>query len=269
MPKPWEKEDWLALAPRLSIGADASIEEVPFPTSRLTEISDSFWEEGYLSLSPLFGEDELPPIRDAIYAMAERNIPPVYIYLYDQPWWLFNRLGALLRHFVGENFGVLPNLWAWHLNRENAQGWPLHRDCDAETVFGEEDDVFLMSLSLWLPLTDTDESNGCMYVVPQSRHEAKLSPQKPSLLDARALPVAAGSVLGWPQDLYHWGGEYTAAAKNPRVSLSLEFQNRAFEPLAEPLIDMGRLPPFEKRRGLIQDQFAKYQHIDPNLRAGK
>lgn len=269
MLKPREKEDWLALASGLSIGADAFIDELPFSPSRLREISGSFWEEGYLSLSPLFGEDELAPIRDAIYALSEQDIPPVYIYLFDQPWWLFARLGVLLRHFAGEKFGVLPNLWAWHLDREGARGWPPHRDCDAETVFGEGEDAVLMSLSLWLPLTDADESNGCMYVVPESRHVARGVSQKTDLLGARPLPVKAGSVLGWPQDLYHWGGEYTPMAKNPRVSLSLEFQNGAFDPLAEPLMDMGKLPPFETRRRLIQDQFAKYRHIDPNLGAGK
>lgn len=269
MPEPRKRDDWLALAPDLSIGGEASIEELTFSSSMLSDISTSLWEDGYLSLPPLFDPSELASVRDAIFALFEQDIPPVYIYLFDQPWWLFARLGPLLRHFVGENFGVLPNLWAWHLNREGARGWPPHRDCDAMTVFGEGEDAVLMSLSLWLPLTDADESNGCMYIVPQSRYEANSASQKADLMDARSLPAKAGSVLGWPQDVYHWGGSYTSAAKNPRVSLSLEFQNRAFDPLADPLMDMGKLPPFEIRRSLIQDQFAKYRHIDPNLGAGK
>ena len=264
-----EKDDWLRFALGLTIGAKPSIEEIPFSPAMLSEVSDRFWEEGYISLPPLFEEGELTPIREAIYAMAARDTPPVYVYLFDQPWWLFARLGALLRHFVGDSYGVLPNLWAWHLNHEGARGWPPHRDCDSETVFGTEGEAVLMSLSLWLPLTEADESNGCMYVVPQSRKLTDEKPSKPDLLNARALPAKAGAVLGWPQDLYHWGGEYTATAKNPRVSLSLEFQNRAFVPLAEPLIDMSRLPPFETRCTLIKEQFAKYRHIDPDLAAGK
>lgn len=193
----------------------------------------------------------------------------MYIYLFDQPWWLFARLGVLLRHFVGDEFGVLPNLWAWHLDREGARGWPPHRDCDAETVFGEGEDAVLMSLSLWLPLTDADESNGCMYVVPKAHVVAGNALQKPDLLDARPLSAKAGSVLGWRQDLHHWGGSYTTAAKNPRISLSLEFQNMAFEPLAEPLINVRRPPSFEMRQKLIKEQFAKYRHIDQGLGAEK
>lgn len=272
MPEPLTAEDWLSLAPGLSIGEKVSVNEITFPRSTLTDISAAFWKEGYLSLPPLFAEDELAPIKNAIYTLSGRGIAPVYIYLYDQPWHLFARLGVLLRHFLGESFGVLPNLWAWHLDREGARGWPPHRDCDAETVFGEGDDAVLMSLSLWLPLTDTDESNGCMYVVPQSRLKAANGspmPFNPDPLDAKALPVKAGSLLGWPQDLYHWGGAYTEAAKNPRVSLSLEFQNRAFDPLAEPLINMSQLPSFDARRSLIVDQFEKYRHIDPGLSAEK
>lgn len=133
------------------------------------------------------------------------------------------------------------------------------------TVFGDGDDAVLMSLSLWLPLTDADEENGCMYVLPQGRDavgEELPELDKLNLLEAKALPAGAGAVLGWRQDVVHWGGRYGAAAKNPRVSLSLEFQNRAFDPLAEPLIDVAALPPFAGRLALIQEQFAKYRHID-------
>jgi hypothetical protein len=261
------KEDWLALVPGLSIEGKPSIEEISFSPSRLSEISAVFWEEGYISLQPLFEESELSPIRKGIYAMAARDIPPVYIYLFDQPWWLFARLGVLLRHFVGEKFGVLPNLWAWHLDRVGARGWPPHRDCDVETVFGEGEDAVLMSLSLWIPLTDTDEDNGCMYALPRASTAATVTNGQPNLSKGRPLPANAGSVLGWPQDLYHWGGAYSREAKKPRVSISLEFQNRAFAPLAEPLIDMTRLPRFERRRDLIETQFEKYRHIDPTLSA--
>jgi hypothetical protein len=65
--------------------------------------------------------------------------------------------------------------------------------------------------------------------------------------------------------LYHWGGIYSSKARNSRLSLSLEFQSRAFDPLAEPLLDLKELLPFQERRALIATQFAKYRHIDPNF----
>ena len=50
---------------------------------------------------------------------------------------------------------------------------------------------------------------------------------------------------------------------SPRSSLSFEFQNRVFEPLAEPLLDVKNPPDFETRLALINGQFEKYRHIDP------
>ena len=267
-----DQEEWQALAPDLTIGAVCEITELSFSDERLSEISDHFWKEGYFNIPAVLDEAEIAPVRDAMYALDSEGIPPVYIFLYDQPWWLFVRLNRVIRHFLGEKFAVLPNLWAWHLRQEGARGWPPHRDCDADTVFGSGPDALLMSLSLWLPLTDTDEANGCIYVLPRSdnrNEEQASSPDKLDLLSARALPARAGSVLGWPQDLYHWGGRYSAGARNPRLSLSLEFQNCGFEPLAEPLINAARLPPFEDRLALIGSQFRKYRHIDPLLCEGK
>tara|TARA_R110002111_G_scaffold63952_2_gene105377 strand:+ start:328 stop:1161 length:834 start_codon:yes stop_codon:yes gene_type:complete len=266
------QEEWQTLAPRLTIGAPCEVTELPLSDEMLGEISGHFWQKGYFNIPSLLNETETAPVRDAMYALDAADIPPVYIFLYDQPWWLFVRLNRLVQHFLGEKFAVLPNLWAWHLKAEGARGWPPHRDCDADTVFGEGADAVLMSLSLWVPLTDTDEANGCMYVLPKSGDgevEVVLLPDKLDLLSARALPARAGSVLGWPQDLYHWGGRYSATAQNPRLSLSLEFQNCSFHPLAEPLINAAQLPSFEERLALIGSQFRKYRHIDPVLSEGK
>lgn len=267
MPDKFTEKDWLSFAPQLSIGACQTVDEIDFPESALRGIADHFWAQGYLRIPDVLGDHELAPVRDAMQALHYRGIPPVYIYLYDQPWLLFARLGELVRHFLGETFAVLPNLWAWHLSREGERGWPPHLDCDAQTVFGVGDAAVLMSLSLWLPLTDANEENGCMYVLPRPKEAGcrnAFSLENINVGDAVALPVKAGSVLGWPQDLYHWGGAYSTKAQNSRLSLSLEFQNCAFDPLAEPLLDLTDLPPYRERRALIEAQFTNYRHIDPS-----
>ena len=267
MPEEFTEKDWLSFAPQLSIGAHQAVDEIDFPQSALRDIADHFWAQGYLRIAEVLGDTELVPVREAMKALHSRNIPPVYIYLYDQPWQLFARLGGLVRHFLGEQYAVLPNLWAWHLSREGERGWPPHRDCDARTVFGVGDAAVLMSLSLWLPLTDTDEKNGCMYVLPRAKEDGyRNAPALEDInaSDAVALPTKAGSVLGWPQDLYHWGGTFSTNARNPRLSLSLEFQNGVFDPLAEPLLDLTDLPPYRERQALIETQFGKYRHIDPS-----
>ena len=105
-----------------------------------------------------------------------------------------------------------------------------------------------------------------MVVLPRSREmlydPAITDPAQINADDAIALPAKAGSVLGWSQDLYHWSAYVPANAKEPRISLSLEFQNPAFAQLAEPLLDIGRPPPFKDRLSLILRQFEKYKHME-------
>lgn len=238
----------------------------------LSQIAAHLWDKGYLQLDPLFSLGDLAPISAALDQLKAASIPPVYIYLFDQPWQLFERLRNLIQHFLGADYALLPNFWAWHLDTVGDGGWPPHRDCDAQTVFDIGGDKLLMSLSLWVPLTDVDEENGCMYVIERDQEteiRALQSPPKEDLLAfAAALPAKAGSVLGWPQDVMHFGGTYGPGAKNTRKSLSFEFQNAAFDPLVEPLLDTRTLPGFDVRKKLLSAQFEKYQHIDPGSVAG-
>jgi len=263
------KQDWEKLCPSLTIGHSFSVIPYQFTDEGLTEIADAFWEMGYLNIPPVFEIQELEPLIRALQILDEARIPPAYIYIYDQSWALFEKLRLLISHLLGEDYALLPNLWAWHLRSSGATGWPPHRDCDSETVFNVGPDQLLMSLSLWVPLTHVDEENGCMFVVPRQQ-EGELEPGQELTLErlepfATSLPVAAGSVLGWPQDLIHWGGAFGENAKGPRMSLSFEFQNTSFTPLTEPLLDTASPPQFDQRLLLIQQQFSKYRHIAPDL----
>ncbi len=254
-----------------SDGIGQEPDPIAFSDQDLAEISAMFWEEGYLYLPrPLLSEAEIQPLKESIDALVAQKLPPVFIYLAPQPWQIFQRFQKLLQHFLGEDYGILPHLWAWHLDPQTEEaGWPPHRDCQGQTVFESEENGapgFLMSLSLWIPLTDVGPDNGCMYVLPRSRErlypQPVEAPHHVHLQDIRALPAPAGSVMGWRQDLYHWGARASHRAQTPRISLSFEFQNRAFHPLAEPLLSPWRPPCYAERLALIQQQFHKYTHMD-------
>lgn len=257
------QHDGRKLCPHLTIDAPQPIVPIALTPEALEQIADPFWRRGFLQLSPQFTAAELSPLIEGMNALKAAKIAPVYIYLFDQPWLLFEKLRPLLAHFLGEDYALLPNFWAWHLDEIGMSGWPPHRDCDAQTVFDIGGDKMLMSLSLWIPLTDVDETNGCMHII-----EYKGENGSDSESAATPLPATAGSVLGWPQDVLHFGGTYGAAAKNPRLSLSFEFQNTAFDPLAAPLLDTQNLPRFDARLKLLNQQFEKYRHIDSRLAAG-
>ncbi len=259
------KAEWEMLCPDLTIGTMDAPAIFEFENEALSQISDHFWEEGYLKLDQVFPLSEIDILSKALDILDGANIPPVYIYVYDQPWLVFERLRALIAHFLGTDYALLPNLWAWHLSKPGDAGWPPHKDCDSQTVFPIGPDKLLLSLSLWIPLTDVTEESGCMYVIPR-RNEGKISEAMELERDrlkalAIPLPAKAGSVMGWPQDLIHWGGEFSTAANQPRKSLSFEFQNTSFEPLVTPLLDTGNPPLFDQRIQLIGQQFEKYRHI--------
>ena len=260
---------WRKLAPQLTIGERADNHDaIKFDRSVLSAISNTLGQDGYLHLPQQFCRQQTDPVYMGIKALESEGIPAVYIYLFDQPWVLFSRLGQLIRYFLGANFALLPNFWAWNIPaRKGASGWPPHQDCQARTRYsdGSGGDI-LLSLSLWLPLSDATLENGCMSVLPRSNeHHYDMPLDDPADIRSEhglALPVQAGSVLGWAQDLYHWSNRVTEKAEGPRLSLSFEFQNRAFEPLSEPLLDVHTPPDFETRLRLIKMQFARYRHME-------
>ncbi len=83
---------------------------------------------GYLHVPPVFSEDDLAPIRNGILALAGAGYPPVFIYLFDQPYHLFARLRALIGYFLGDRYALLPNFWAWNIPATAGErGWPPMR----------------------------------------------------------------------------------------------------------------------------------------------
>ncbi|WP_417805736.1 phytanoyl-CoA dioxygenase family protein [Thalassospira lucentensis] len=260
---------WQNINPQLSIsnsldgiGSDAAdvASSGGFDPSSL---SDRFWDEGYFLIEDILPIDELAMLRRGIENLVANDLPPAMIYLYDEAWQVFMRLRPLLSHFLGDRIALLPHFWAWHVDPgEDGRGWPPHRDYQGESAIGDE---MVISLSLWVPLSTAMPENGCMYVLPRSFERTYghpvTKPQDVPLQDVRALPAKPGTVMGWRQDLYHWGGRASKHATEPRMSLSLEFQNAAFDPLAQQLLALDRPPVFLERLELIAAQFEKYTHM--------
>ncbi len=226
-------------------------------------LSDRFWDEGYFLLHDILPGDLLADLRGAIERLVANGLPPAMIYLYDEAWQVFAALRPLLTHFLGDKVALLPHFWAWHVDpRDQGRGWPPHRDYQGDSAIGDD---MLISLSLWVPLSDATPENGCMYVLPRSFERCYdspvLKPQDVELQDVRALPARPGAVMGWRQDVYHWGSRASRHASSARISLSLEFQNAAFDPLGDPLLTLETPPSFHERLLLIARQFEKYRHM--------
>src|SRR5262249_5447257 len=159
-------------------------------------------------------------------------------------WLLYHKLKHVLAHLLGADFKVRPDFWAWYLNPSKSEsGWPPHRDGDPDGLLP---DGRSKSLTIWIPLTDSTPLNGCMYVVPRDRDPTYNTFQRDEwrheLADVRALPAAAGSVLGWNTEVLHWGSHSAPRARQPRISVALEFQRADVPPFNQPLMQNGTIP---------------------------
>ena len=198
--------------------------------------------EGYFQAPPILSTEKSNRLSQVITSLVDRNIPPVFAFVYDEFWSIFGGANHILVALLGQGYRIATSdIWIWHVAKgPNASGWGPHRDLGTlETVRGDGRPT---NLTLWVPLTDTTPLNGCMYALPTN-----LDPHVPnSLMDlsltsemlqgVRALPAEAGSVLGWNTHILHWGGRSSPWAKEPRISVAIYFQSDDFIPISEATI---------------------------------
>ena len=268
-------EYWRHLNPEMTVCGNARSE------ANRRDDTDPSCAERPLQMLSSFGYFQMPAIVAglAVYKMRRcieltrgAGWHPAFAFLYDEFWWAF-RASALirfLRRALGKDYGQLPYLWG-HYVAANSRGWRPHVD-------GPTD---IKKLTVWLALNDATLDNGCIYVVPRNTETEKLSDQflsietfncgdiRALLQNAKALPAAAGSYLGWGPYLIHWGstsGPQAAA----RISISAEFSSRHSDPLDHDrtLMDADAdspLPSFSKRLRLIALAIKSYESFDPEV----
>ena len=202
--------------------------------------------------------------RDAIELVRAAGAPPLASFVFDAPW----ELAALLRDHADAAFAgpahVMPAFWAWRLDADDpdhARGWDPHRDRPSIEV---GDDGRPQTIGVWIALADATTDNGCMYVVPAPWDPQYPNPRATSevmfLQAIRALPAAAGAVLGWTSRLLHWGA-MARPGSPPRISLSFEYQDAGCAPIDGESFEHGWMPTPAARRALIDQQWRRYQHI--------
>jgi hypothetical protein len=203
-----------------------------------------------------------PAIAQTVRKLVRSGLPPVLVWIYDEPWECFRRLKSVIGFFLGADYKVLPSFWAWHVDPHNNEaGWGPHRD---KSVGSLAPDGAPLSLTCWIPLSEANPLNSCMYVVP-----AYLDPhyntgdnapfQTPHL--ARAVPAKPGDFLVWNQAILHWGGLTSEFGEQPRISMALEFQRGDIAPFRPFLLNHEVLPPFGERVRLVSRQILQYTHM--------
>jgi len=261
-------DTWRRLAPALHVQDSAFLSDqqpLTLDADALAQVQRAVREDGYFHLPPQPWNLPTQAMADVIRRLDAQGIPLPFAFVYDEFWLLFWRMHRVLEGLLGPAYLRLPDFWAWLVNpQRNDSGWRPHRDRNHGALF---DDGSPRAFTLWLPLTDATPDTSCMYVVPAQRDatygKGRIEGWQPALADIRALPAAAGSALGWTQELLHWGSSAHPRETRVRISVAMEFQSAQTPPFNQPLMAADQLPSFAVRLQLIGKQILQYRHMYP------
>lgn len=257
-------EFWRELIPELTIsaaqdglhGSQVSLGAEGFSRERLID-------EGYQKFDAIVPPKVINTLRFGVEQLHQKNWLPVFGFLYDEYWRAVASLRDLIVQALGFEARMMPDFWVWYVDPSKEDtGWNPHREKTYNTLLP---DGMPKCMTAWVPLTDAEPMNGCLYFVPANRDPAYLQclSKHPAVefQNIRAVPAAAGSVLIFNEMIYHWGGRSSKYAKQPRLSMACEFQRGDVKPYNKPLLDLKALPSFELRWKLIGKQILQYEHM--------
>ena len=261
---------WLSLCPRLSIGKESTegrLEAEPADAAQRDSLLKKFAREGYLQ-APLLSAATAGRMAECVETLRAADWPPVFAFAYDEFWEATRGAGlsGLLSGALGAGYRQIPHVWSHYVHPGRAAGWRPHVDGYKRAN----------RVTVWIALNDATLDNGCIYLVPRNMAPVEAARNFPRLESlpiedvkvllhsSRALPVGAGTVLCWGQDVIHWGASCGRSDRN-RISISQEFVaggERARDD-ETPLLDARRLPTFAERLHVIAKAVVAYQLFEP------
>lgn len=256
---------WLGENPHLSITSNPfSGPARPYSVGQpdLEQALEQVCSEGYLQTPPAISSGICQALSLGVKHIIEAGLHPIYISLYDEYWQVLRNLSAVMDPVLGRDYLALGDFWCWCISPETTpSGWGAHRDYQFKDNATREDGRPML-VTAWLPFTDTDPMNGCMYLIPQNRDPfipkqlEKTGFRNPQ--DIRALPAQAGSILAWNQYVQHWGAHSTKWAKTPRIATGVYLQSRDVAPYVGKPIHFDRPLPFQHRLGFVASNILNY-----------
>ena len=269
--KALKNEDyWKALNPHLHI-TDTLFEncdpDFSYDKTQLQEAGEDLNHEGYYKLDSVIDESISTALAQGIKNLSAHGILPIFAFVYDEYWLLLKRLESILRTSLGNHLHILPDIWAWDIQKgQNNSGFAAHRDLNERHLDKNGHPSFI---TLWVNLTETTPFNSCIYVLPTHLdpfypdHLSEFPNNKEnyhgiSFENIRALPAKAGSVFCWSVNTVHWGSRSTKHASDNRISLGF-YLYRGDETPDESLTFKDKLP-FDSRLNCIGENILDYQN---------
>lgn len=221
---------------------------------------EALLDQGYFEIPPC-----IPP---ALVERGRRDVEAdadtLAAFKEDAMWEILDATLPFAREALGGEVAILPSFWAWRI-APGDKGWRPHRD-DIERARDANGELTM--LTLWVPLTDATPRNGCIHCVPAYWDYAYRNPNANNVIFdeqyIRAVPAAAGSILGWSHALLHWGGACAPDAP-PRVATSYEVIRADLTDLMPLSYPAGWRPDAAERVALIAEMREKYAHLAKDL----
>jgi len=259
---------WASLAPLANVCGPRAADKLS-PVGHEIEVRsalDAMKEEGWFRLENFFPPQQVRNMTECVIALERAGWLPTYCFVFDEFWDVLR--GAVFQKLLTRMLGpgYVQKVAAWvHLIKPaiSSHGWPPHIDARFEEGPVLHPDGSLRLLSVWIALSDATVDNGCMHLIPANRIPPGQYPSEYSsrmLQSVQAIPLNAGGIAAWRQDLLHWGSFSSGRAGGPRISIAVEFQSATENgnPMY-PLIDGGYIPStLEERLYFISRQVLSY-----------
>lgn len=247
---------WRKLNPQLTVCENLpfnAIEKNKIEPDEMATLLDHLEQKRYFNTkTAIIDKTVTNNMLEGIKNLKDAGWHEVWSFVYDE-FWQVTRTPSLLKLLsarLGENFKAMPHVVVHYVKPGTGSGWSPHID------FNDRKDRF----TVWLALSDATLDNGCMYIVDRKYISEELLKKWTLMADlkhteaakilqaTRALPIEAGTLLGWEGDVIHWGA-HSASDNSARISLSVVYLRENIDPMPDeiPLLSAFELPTFAAR----------------------
>ncbi len=255
---------WRELHPELHISKKPflqDMEQYSLPQKEIEKLREKLLCDGYFSLASVLPVELLEPFRIAVENISRAGFCSAFACVYDEFYQFYQRLEGILEALIDAPILMVPrDFWTFCVHEgETGAGAGPHRDSLGPDPKLLKEGIPSL-INVWLPISDANLMNSCMYVLPASRDPYYLDPpedhglgERIDLQSIRPIPAAAGSIQAWSSHLLHWGSRSSEETPGPRVSLACYFQDSRVKAFAEPAFPMSPEIeiPFEQRLSWI------------------
>ncbi len=273
------KQFWLEFCDYYNIETLRSDIRLRLSQEEINQSKQVLVKEGYYHYHSKDLGIDFSKARDLITKLVTNELPPIFALIYDEFWLLKSQLQPIVESILGKEAKLLPAFWAWYVdpsqeNLERHENNPNytrtmfssfiepHRDKGRHSLYEDGSTKFLTA---WIPLSEVDPLNSCIYLVPahRDRNYNKETEDIRSFKypDIRALPAQPGDIIVWNQAVLHWGS-MPAPRDNlqARISIGFDFGDKDNAPSQAPNFPIDYMPSFEERKALIAKQIIQYIH---------